>query len=106
MITRNQFIARFNEIMRHHGAGCENDDHVLWEAEKISSSRVTCNWFVCVEPLDFHLMEISKSDYWTWVANTLEGEVVCFSSDSINKEEWWGFTKKKDVTVWLLKWSK
>ena len=106
MLTRNQFIDRFNTIMHKHGAGCECDEHVLWEAEKASKPRANCKWFVCVKPLGLTSANNSKSDYWFWVTNTLIGNVVCFSSDSYNKEEWWGFTKKKDATLWLLKWGK
>ena len=105
-MNRKQFIDRFNEIFRHHGSGCDNDNHVLWEAEKAISPRLHCKWFACVKPIQFGNDTITKSDYWLWVATTLKGRITCFSSDSIEKEEWWGFENKKDMSVWLLKWSK
>jgi len=105
-MNRTEFIARFNEIMRHHGGGCEKDDHPLWEAEKADTPRIKCKWFVCVKPLRMRSTDTSKSDYWYWVTNTLKGRVTCYSSDHDNNEEWWGFQYKKDMTMWVLKWSK
>ena len=104
MMNRKGFSTKFNEIMRNHGRDCANDEHPLWEAEKRSTPRIFCKWFVCVKPLTvFDASE--RQDYWTWVRETLRGQVVCFSSDLNAKEEWWGFTNKKDALIWMLKWG-
>ena len=105
-MNRKQFIARFDEIFRHHGGSCDNDNHVLWEAEKMYSPRLHCKWFVCTKPLALKYDDGTKGKYWDWVNSTLKGRITCFSSDSINQEEWWGGENKKDMTFWLLKWSK
>ena len=70
------------------------------------SPRLHCKWFVCTKPLALKYDDGTKGKYWDWVNSTLKGRITCFSSDSINQEEWWGGENKKDMTLWLLKWSK
>ena len=103
-MTRDEFIAKFDEIFRHRGPSCIHDSHPLWEAEKSYDPRINCVWFLCVKPLQF--MAETKSDYWYWVTTTLTGRIACFSSDNLANEEWWGFENKNDAVVWALKWVK
>ena len=112
-LTRIEFIERFNEIMRHHGQNCDDPTHPLWQAERFMADenwyedeQPKCQWFVCVKPIDFsHDSGTSKSEYWMWVTETLTGYTACFSSDDREDEEWWGFTDKKDLTMWMLRWA-
>ena len=106
--TRNKFIKIFDAKFNRPDLpiNCADDRHVIWEGEKSYSPRAKCKWFVCVTPIDFGPGRISKRDFWEWINATLSKKIVCYSSDSLNKEEWWGFEDKKDAIVWLLKWSK
>lgn len=103
ILNRNEFISKFNEIMRDHGPSCSNDDHPLWEAEKSYPTRVMCSHFICVPPI--LTTNTKKSDYWYWVTQSMSGQLVCYSSDDREREEWWGFTNEKDIPLWILKWA-
>jgi hypothetical protein len=82
----------------------------IWNPEKDMDS--VCEWFVCVRPIDFHLRYRpdgrgdAKGMFWSWCNETLSGEVRCFLSNDNRGIEWWGFTRKDDVAIWLLKWSR
>lgn len=106
ILNRKEFTDKFNYVFRFQGPNCEDDDHPLWEAEKMLGSseerRITCHFFVCIKPIKF---TGSKQEYWKWVKETLSGEITCFSSDKISGEEWWGFTHKEDIPMWILKWA-
>ena len=52
-----------------------------------------------VEPTKEH-----KINYYNWCDKTLKGRVRCYSSDSDNDREWWGFTEQEDIVLWTLKW--
>jgi len=105
MINRKQFIEKMDELMRRPDLPveyqCGSDDHPLWEGEKSYSPRIKCKWFVCVKPIQYE----SKDEYWGWISNTLSGKMVCYCSNDIDKEEWWGFTRKADAVIWLLRWG-
>lgn len=97
MLTRDEFIEYFKNLdSRIDG---NDPGSPLWvpEAEYVE----TCNWFVCVEPIGVHRF---KSEYYQWCNSVLAGKVLCFSSDSEGQKEWWGFTCKEDVPIWMLKW--
>jgi hypothetical protein len=94
MLTRDEFAHHFEEIKE--GLGQTNSP--LWCAEE-STSR--CDWFICVKPLRVHNF---KKTYWDWCNNNLQGKTACYSSDSENEQEWWGFTDKQDIVLWTLKW--
>ena len=101
ILTRKEFIDVFNELMNGHGT-VDVHDHPLWIPESIDHQKVECSWFIKVKPLK--LQDMAKNQYWSWVHNSCSGKVLCFCSDSDNDEEWWGFTVKEDITLWLLKW--
>ncbi len=85
LLTRAQFRKKFNK---------ETDDRILWLPERAAS--ITCHWFV-------NLKVNCPSDYWDWCNNNLKGHVRCFSSG--DEEEWWGFTNKDDISLWVLRFS-
>jgi hypothetical protein len=110
-LNRDEFIVAMNKIIRNEKNDCADEDHVLWNAEKFSKKhRVRCKWFVCVCPIDteykYHPTGAEDESYWPWIGKTLTGEIVCYSSDPTEKEEWWGFTEQNDITLWALKWVK
>ncbi len=80
-------------------------DCVLWIPE--NDLPKSCQWFVKVKPLMRvkNNKESFKKEYWEWNDNNLLGYVRCFSLDIENQEEWWGFTNKEDIVLWMLRWS-
>jgi len=108
-LNRDEFIVAMNKIIRNEKNDCADPNHVLWYAEKFSKDyRIYCKWFVCVTPIDttYHKDNWPQTSYWPWVGATLKGDIACFSSDTNEKEEWWGFTDQADMTMWMLKWAK
>lgn len=109
MINRDQFIVEMDKLMRRPDlpveAQCHNDDHPLWAGEHSYTPRITCQWFVCVQPLDLLNTAEGKDGYWKWINTNLAGKMVCYCSDDINKQEWWGFTHEDDAVLWLLRWG-
>jgi hypothetical protein len=95
VLDRTQFAHHFNALKE----GLGNDSSPLWAAEEAHS---TCQWFVCVKPLKAHRF---KTEYWQWCNATLSGKLLCYSSDSEDQKEWWGFTDKQDIVLWTLKWT-
>ena len=103
ILNRKEFIAKFNEIMRNHG-DVEHDDHPLWIPEFFEPNiRTVCNWFIMVKPVD--IRGSTKEKFWAWCNEILNGELLCYSSSSDEQEEWWGFTCKDDIMIWVLKWA-
>lgn len=99
MLNRKQFSKKFNQI--RPGLGDRNSP--LWSIEK-TNNRKPSKWFLSVPPLQL-LPYDTKDQFWHWVNSTCEGQVLCYSSDSDNQEEWWGFTRHKDAVTFFLKFS-
>ena len=95
--SRKEFADYFNNKRDELGA----DNSPLWAAEEGS----ICQWFIKVRPLSFHKSSAAKSNFWFWCVTHLAGNVVCYSSDDYNEEEWWGFTVETDIVLWVLKWG-
>ena len=76
----------------------------LWIPESFDDQRIRCRWFVKVRPLAVQEHD-ELNEYWQWCETSLSGQARCFSSDS-KQEEWWGFTHRRDITYWLLKWTR
>jgi hypothetical protein len=93
ILSREEFSHHFNALKE----GLGNKDSPLWIPDDFEPSE----WFVCVEPIGVHRF---KSSYYDWCNKTLKGPVRCYSSDSDDKKEWWGFTNKEDIVLWMLKW--
>lgn len=94
MLTRVEFAQHFDEVK--HGLG--QPDSPLWCPEENGDPS---NWFVCVKPIGVSRF---RGTYWNWCNTALQGQVKCYSSDSDNSHEWWGFTDQKDIPIWMLKW--
>jgi hypothetical protein len=96
MLTRQQFADYMNSV--HDGLG--NVDSPLWIPEWDIIEE--CQWFIKVNPIKIPCGTLS---YWNWICDHLKGEVRCYTSDSDNQEEWWGFTHKEDIVWWSLRWQ-
>lgn len=98
ILTRDQFADHFNSLDTRLG----DDNSPLWiPEESIDSSQDKPQWFACVKPIGVSRF---KWEYFNWCNKTLNGKVYCYSSDSDNQQEWWGFTSKDDIVLWMLKW--
>ena len=93
ILTRDEFAHTFNTLKE----GLGNEDSPLW----IPDDNLPSEWFVCVKPIGVHRF---KFDYYNWCNSALRGQVRCYSSASEDQKEWWGFTNKDDIVVWMLKW--
>ena len=106
ILTRNEFK---QWVIDHipNGSSLAEDNSPLWNPQ---TKNGTCEWFVNVRPIDFHLRfrpdgrGDAKGKYWAWCNQVLKGELRCFLSNSDDKIEWWGFTDRNDIPIWLLKW--
>jgi hypothetical protein len=102
ILTRRQFAAEFNKVK----PGLGSYRSPLWIPETIDTVRIKCQWFICVVPITHRWV---KDEYWKWCGKNMTGSIRCFSTtsgphDDI-QEEWWGFTDKKDLAFWVLRWS-
>lgn len=97
MITRKQF----RELWNQYQEGMGDHNSPLWFPE---SNRDYSRWFVKVRPIDLSSNH-KKNNYFLWCDQFCKGQVLCYSSDTDNEEEWWGFTHKRDIVMWILKWS-
>lgn len=102
--TRQQFADMWNS----EKPGLGNEGSPLWIPEHNWSDTdndgpTRCEWFVCVKPLGIGNRVMIHTEFWSWSKNNLQGRCRCFSSAV--REEWWGFTDKEDITLWMLKWT-
>jgi len=94
ILTREEFADEFNSLK----PGLGNPDSPLWFAEE---QNIKPSWFVCIKPIR---ISERKQEYWSWCNMTLKGQLLCYSSNSEDQQEWWGFTDQKDVVLWMLRW--
>lgn len=97
MITRDEFKKIAKDW--HATDDLSADDSPLWVMEK--HHNLQPGWFVCIKPISL----VGGAEFRFWCKQCLLGEVLCYSSDADNQEEWWGFTNKDDVMLWLLRWG-
>jgi hypothetical protein len=97
MINRKQFRQLFNS----YKPGLGEFDSPLWYSEQQGDCKPS-RWFVNIRPLNHQNF---KTEFWAWANKTCQGQLLCYSSNTENQEEWWGFTHRADVVLFLLKWS-
>ena len=98
MITRDEFKALVKQTW-HNTNDLSADDSPLWALEKATVIRP--QWFACIKPIN----QRHAAAYWHWCDSHLSGDVLCYSSNTDDSEEWWGFTEKNDVLIWMLRWA-
>lgn len=105
ILTRTEFVTHWNTISPTDPV--DRPDHPLWIPETEIKPGAPSEWFVlapaAVNEEDF----VSRVDFWSWCETTLVGQVRCYMLDEREGGDWawWGFTNKKDITVFLLRWS-
>ena len=105
VLTRRQFRQHWEGIV----PGLGQDGGALWVVEESYSKK--SRWFVCVRPLGTELEWPdddwnSRHDYWLWCYRHCAGQILCYSTDHRNQEEWWGFSHHADIVLWMLKWAR
>lgn len=98
ILTRLEFSDHFESV--HVGLGAA--DSPLWIPEHELTDP--CNWFICIEPIALQRTG-RKEQFWDWTKKILRGQVRCFSSSIDGGEEWWGFTHKEDIVLFVLRWA-
>lgn len=104
VLTRRQFRQHWESVR----LGFSSDNSPLWATEE--HYRKKSRWFVCVRPINAH-SELTvdgrtpKQEFWLWCNRHCAGQILCYSSDDENQEEWWGFSHQADIVLWMLKWS-
>lgn len=96
ILNRREFAHTFNALQQ----GLGNEDSPLWIPDE--DQELPSQWFVCVKPIGVHRF---KFDYYNWCNSALKGQVRCYSSASEDQAEWWGFTNRDDIVLWMLKWT-
>lgn len=99
ILSRKDFVTHFEKLL-----GQINNNSAIWIPE-MGLAEFRSQWFVCVKPVLGCQWHFTKSDYWNWCDKNLKGRIRCYSSDNVQQEEWWGFTDKRDIPLWILKWS-
>ena len=97
MINRKQFRQLFNS----YKPGLGDWNSPLWCLEQQGDYRPS-RWFVNVRPLGVYKFH---EEFWFWANKTCQGQILCYSSNTEEQEEWWGFTHKSDIVLFLLRWS-
>jgi hypothetical protein len=99
LLTRKQFKDHWEGI----APGISFPRGGLWAYERTCLKK--SRWFICVSPLDIHHNESEKIAYWQWCNRNCAGQILCYSTDYENQEEWWGFSHRADIVLWVLKWA-
>mgnify|MGYP000299996207 CR=1 FL=1 len=106
MYSRQEFADYWNN--EKNGLG--NNNSPLWEAECML--LVKCEYFILtmVDNRQEHIYgTFGKQKFWEWCGDNLQGDTRCFSSgecgdNSSSYSEWWGFTHKADIVLFMLRW--
>lgn len=93
MLNRKQFRKMWED--RWPPLGKEGSP--LWIPEE---SKRKSKYFACIRPIKKY-----RDDFWSWTCQNCQGQVLCYSSSYQDQEEWYGFTHKADVLLFLLRWS-
>lgn len=95
ILTRGQFRQLFNNAKP--GLGDWNSP--LWFPEE--TSNIKSKHFVSIHP-------IPKEDYnkfRMWCVKHCRGQVLCYSINNEDREAWYGFTHKRDIVWFIMKWA-
>lgn len=98
ILDRQQFADHMESSM----PGMGDHQSPLWIPEQLHGTRF--EWF-----LRFEMTPRQTDEFWDFAHNCLSGKIGCFSSGMSTHTsefwEWWGFTHKDDIPVFVLRWS-
>ena len=93
IIDRKAFQAHFNELV----PGMADDDSQLWAPEIWEPNARPSQWFVYTR-----VGLRDKGEYWAWIRDHCQGSVLCYSSSEAG--DWWGFERREDILIWVMRW--
>jgi len=99
VLDRQQFIQYWEDVVPDVG----ETSSAMWAYEDTCEKK--SEWFTCVRPLDAHRGHDKKIIYWQWCNSNCVGQILCYSTNREEQEEWWGFSHQEDIAFWLLKWA-
>jgi hypothetical protein len=99
VLDRQQFIQHWEDIL----PGMGELGSAIWAYEDACGKK--SEWFTCVRSLDVHHSHDKKTAYWQWCNSNCAGQVLCYSTNPEEQEEWWGFSHHADIAFWMLKWA-
>jgi hypothetical protein len=100
VLDRQQFKQHWEDIL----PGQYATGGAMWAYEDACGKK--SEWFTCVRPLKEYQGLTGKTTYWQWCNSNCAGQVLCYSTNPEEQEEWWGFSHHADIAFWLLKWAK
>jgi hypothetical protein len=99
LLTRKQFKQHWESIK----PGIASSQGALWAYERSCPQKG--QWFICIRPLELRRNESERIAYWQWCNSKCTGQILCYSTDYENQEEWWGFSRREDIVLWFLRWT-
>ena len=99
VMNRQQFADHIDD--RRQGLGKIGSK--LWGIENANGFQ--CEYFIGHPYIDTTSYDQQK-DFWDWCEHHLEGRILCYySTGQSGNREYWGFTHKTDIVLFLLRWS-
>lgn len=96
ILDREQFCDHIDSVT----PGLSDPIGPLWIPELQHRKRFT--WFLKIHPVE------CDPEFWEFT-KSLRGKIACFSSgmngDTLETWEWWGFTRRDDIVLFLMRWS-
>lgn len=86
ILTREDIIAEYLDLL-----------DFLWIPETSFSKKVRLEHFIYLDNINI------TDDFWWWNMHNLCGDTRCISS--AKNRELWGFTDKRDITLFILRWA-
>lgn len=97
VLTRQEYIDYWNE----RDPDLVEPDGVMWFWE--AESGIESKWFFWSDTVAYNHIIKDRDYFWRWCDQNLQGSVTCYSSG--REGEWWGFTDRDDIVLWVLKWT-
>lgn len=94
LLTRSQFRQYFNNLTQ--GLGDWNSP--LWLPEEATDRK--SRHFLSIPPIP----EEDYDKFRMWCVKHCRGQVLCYSINNEDREAWYGFTHKRDIVLFALKW--
>lgn len=92
--------SEFRKIWNGYKPGLGDWNSPLWMPEENHRNKKS-RWFACIPPI----YNSVYNEFRMWCVTNCRGQVLCYSSNCEDQEEWYGFTHKPDIMLFMLKWS-
>lgn len=98
ILSREEFVKYASLHIPDYGAG--NPDSPFWFGE--ASGASPSEWFLCIDTISWGDNDFCD-EFWAWCDQHCQGQVRCHASGE--DLDWWGFTHREDIELWILRWS-